>query len=506
MRKISTFLAALLVFTALAVSFGPAQNAQAFSFSEIDYSEFERYTSGKAGEHIYFGMNLDYEEAKTLDLTGWKAALCPAGTNSLSDAVAVFDITNENKNIHSSEEWGQWAQLNMNGELKKDIPDGYYSQFIFDADGNIVYDNYGHIGAYVNKILLSYDACVMNDDGYAYAYVYSENPAVNASTYPTLYASDKKTAITSFEDYKITISEYGRTVHNYKLKILDDSEFTYDDGEAITYFYYKAGTPCVKLPEYEEKAPESDVSGNDVSGNDVSGEDTENKENTPINDGGIGLSPSDEDGFSYMYVRDMNKYVEKYNLDWEIKSPFEDVDDEDAEDEDDDEDEESASANVGGESIDVSVDKIKESDVPTVQNAINNIVSWVSQIASKPTEVVKVLNQYAPAMKVSKVLAGGTLELELEDNVDISSGATITFTNEEISEQVKSGDKVIVLHVKHDGAIEYIPATAGDGSITATFKSLSPVAWYKVEASGNSNSVSPKTGISFWNFLRNLFN
>ena len=81
----------------------------------------------------------------------------------------------------------------------------------------------GYPRAYINKTLVSMDCDMMNNDGYAYAYVYSESPALNAGTYPTFYAADKATAVTSFSDYTTEVNEGGYKVHIYRLNILDQA-------------------------------------------------------------------------------------------------------------------------------------------------------------------------------------------------------------------------------------------------------------------------------------------
>jgi len=473
MKKISAFLASLLLFTAIAMSFGPAKTVQAFPSSEIDYSEYDWYESAKAGTQIYFRMSLDYDLASTVDVTGWKAALCPPDSVSLADAAVTFDISNDDKYINDEY---KFARVSLTATLPADIKEGNYTQLFFDAAGNPVGGS-GTTSTYINKTLLYFDCALMNDDGYAYAYVYSENPAINASTYPTFYGADKKTPITSFDDYTTTVSEFGKTVHHYRLNILDKSQFAMSE-EYLTYLYVKAGTPNVAIS----------VSGNDAGA---------------VNDGGIGLNTSDAEGFSYIYVRDLNAYVEKYDLDWEVKSPFDDGDPVEAEPEEDDEEQYKIDtpAVVGDKEVSVYVKEIKGANSSEEQHAINNLVYWVEHLS----DAVGAMNQYAPSMKVSKVLAAGALDLAIEGGVDISKGAKITFTDANIAAQVKAGDKVVVLHVKHDGTIEYVPAVAGDGNITATFTSLSPIAWYKVEANGSSGAVSPKTGVSFWDYLKELF-
>lgn len=59
---------------------------------------------------------------------------------------------------------------------------------------------------------------------------------------------------------------------------------------------------------------------------------------------------------------------------------------------------------------------------------------------------------------------------------DLAGGVAITFTAYGIS----AGDNIVVLHLKKDGTWEQISATAGDGVITGTFTSLSPVFYAKV--------------------------
>lgn len=499
MKKISVFMASLVAFVAIALSFGPTQQVQAFAESEINFSEYDRYSSSKAGASISFYMSLSMDCAESMDITGWKAALCPANNKTLDGAVAVFDLSNENKIINTS---FNYACVSLYTSLATDIPEGMYDTVIFDAAGNMVFEG-GYPRAYINKTLVSMDCDMMNNDGYAYAYVYSESPALNAGTYPTFYAADKATAVTSFSDYTTEVNEGGYKVHIYRLNILDQAAFTLD-AEGLTWLYYKMGTPNVS------------VSGNDAA-----------------NDGGIGLYATDAQGFGYTYAFNLNNYIEKYNLDYTAVSPFDnisggtdggnagdsteggstdgscggstDVNNGACNDNSGNSDTHETTTTVNGQNISLSVGTIGGSDNPQVQTAINDIVRWTNQISSQPSQVVSVLNQYAPSMRVNSVVAGGTLDISINGSADISSGARITFTDENIAANVTSGDRVIVLHVKHDGTIEYVPAVADNGSITATFTSLSPVAWFKVTASDNANMVSPKTGFSFWDFLIDLF-
>lgn len=75
-------------------------------------------------------------------------------------------------------------------------------------------------------------------------------------------------------------------------------------------------------------------------------------------------------------------------------------------------------------------------------------------------------------------------------------GLKVTFN----LEGVKAGENIVLLHQKHDGTWEtIIPDSVGDGEITATFTSLSPVAIVKVEVpkteAGTDGEKAPKTGV-----------
>ena len=125
----------------------------------------------------------------------------------------------------------------------------------------------------------------------------------------------------------------------------------------------------------------------------------------------------------------------------------------------------------------------------------------MEEISSSPADVVSTLKAYAAGIDFSSVTAGGTLDISVTNGADISSGKPITFTDDKIAANVTSTDQIVVLHVRNDGTIECVPATAGDGCITATFNSLSPVAWFKVSNAEKVTAVSPKTGESFWSFI-----
>lgn len=68
--------------------------------------------------------------------------------------------------------------------------------------------------------------------------------------------------------------------------------------------------------------------------------------------------------------------------------------------------------------------------------------------------------------------------------VDLTAGVPITFR----AAGVSTGDLVVVLHLTEAGQWENIPAVAGDGVITGTFTSLSPVFYAKITTATASDT------------------
>ena len=284
MKKLSGFLVAVMMFVMVATAMGRVENVNAFPESEIDYSQYEWYESSKAGTSIYFRLDVPYEEAKTLDVTGWKAGICPENNLTLAGAVVTVDVLPDYKWVNDEYQYGV---VSFSYTLKQDIPEGDYVYAFFDKDGKLVEAPYLGGGTHVNKVLVSSSCWVMNNDGYAYAYVYSENPVVNASTYPTLYAADQTTPVTTFADYTVGKSRYGETVHYYKLKITDAAAIDLA-GANRTCTYYSMGTPTLATG----------------------------------NDGGVGLLRSTANGIDWTYVMDLNAYAQEYPDVFKVEDPF----------------------------------------------------------------------------------------------------------------------------------------------------------------------------------------
>lgn len=90
---------------------------------------------------------------------------------------------------------------------------------------------------------------------------------------------------------------------------------------------------------------------------------------------------------------------------------------------------------------------------------------------------------------VQKVMSVGVVGIEKMSGVDLSQGVEITFP----ASGITAKDDIIVFHLTEDGVMECITAKAGDGVITATFTSLSPVYYFKVENAGNGTNSGEGT-------------
>jgi hypothetical protein len=498
MKKISVFLAAVLLFTAALTV--PSQSVKAFSSSEMKTKGFRFYVSVDEMKQCNVEFTLYNNDAQTssdaenaaetatytvegVKASGMYAALTLSkyttdvtGDKAIEGTVVnASDFTVEEVSLNDNQ-YG--VKIKFSVPLPSDLPDGFYMVALFNEDGSVVKNGMTtcictYSWGFTSKPVADFSCYVINDDGYAYAYVSSENISFGAEDYPIFY-DDNKNAITTYDSFTKETTKNGETVYAYKLKINDNGQnlFTNSLNSSEEYLYYK------------------------------------------LNSDSYHLYKTDVDGYAYTNILDYNEWMEKYGVaDEEETDSTTDSDDENDDDDDDDDDDNaevsdmSASASNGGESIPVSIYDIQSSSIPEVQASINNLVNWVSKVSSNPADVVTVLRQYAPLLGILDVQAGGTLELSVPEGYDISSGVPITFTNSSIASNVKSGDRIVVLHVKHDGSIEYVPATANDGSITATFTSLSPVAWYKVSTSStstNPGAVSPKTGFNFWDYILDL--
>lgn len=139
-------------------------------------------------------------------------------------------------------------------------------------------------------------------------------------------------------------------------------------------------------------------------------------------------------------------------------------------------------------------------EVQGAQDANGNSVS--ASISSVPAEYAEAVNEIKTTEGLQTVLGDAYVEgMEVVDAMDVSvpEGTSMPVTITFDVPGVGPDTKVAVLHF-NGSEWEVVEATVGDGTITATFTSLSPVAFVvdKNIATGavtsNGSSVSPKTG------------
>lgn len=154
---------------------------------------------------------------------------------------------------------------------------------------------------------------------------------------------------------------------------------------------------------------------------------------------------------------------------------------------------ENVKANVSGTTTEnVSVQSFDENEYGVTVDTV---------AAAAKTEIMKV----APNATSAELV--GVADVTYEGEIP-AEGVAITLK----VDGIKAGDKVFVIHYTSADTYEVLEATAGDGTVTVTFKSLSPVAIvkYTVEAAASTGdttttvnttttvdttTTSPKTGV-----------
>lgn len=146
------------------------------------------------------------------------------------------------------------------------------------------------------------------------------------------------------------------------------------------------------------------------------------------------------------------------------------------------------------------VTNAKDADNKSVEIIVEKLTSDGQAAAEevKKTETLKsvLADQYVEGMQVLDVQEVSVVG----DKTLVKFPVTITFT----VPGVVSTTKVAVLHYNKQGVWEVVPSQAGEGTITATFNDLSPVAFIvdkntssSTTGTGNGSATSPKTGESF---------
>ena len=129
-----------------------------------------------------------------------------------------------------------------------------------------------------------------------------------------------------------------------------------------------------------------------------------------------------------------------------------------------------AYANVTVAAGGIVIDGVASTAAPTVKAVTT------AQVEAAQTQAVA---SVAPTAKVLQIDV--TLPVSFEK-------AQLTFS----VNGVTAGQKIAVLHQKHDGSWEVInPDSVGNGTVTATFTSLSPIAFVAYNASAQTGETTP---------------
>lgn len=130
-----------------------------------------------------------------------------------------------------------------------------------------------------------------------------------------------------------------------------------------------------------------------------------------------------------------------------------------------------AYANVTVAADGIVIDGVASTAAPTVKTVTT------AQVEAAQTQAVA---SVAPTAKVLQMI-DVTLPVSFEK-------AQLTFS----VNGVTAGQKIAVLHQKHDGSWEVInPDSVGNGTVTATFTSLSPIAFVAYNASAQTGETTP---------------
>ena len=229
MKKISCFLAAVMLFIAMASPFEPASTVHAYSESEI--SENGIYNNNTFPIEIEQVCDFAYPSSYELQLV----------KHETGEVVSRVNASKEPTENEDSQKCIVKATMN----IPSDFQDGLYGLKIVRTHKGTKSEVYSASERIYTKKTPTWEfyCDVMNDDGFAYAYVYDDNnncPLKDDSHFPELYGPDKSTKVASFDSFS-TENVDGTNVYIYKLKIDDPDAFAMDS-TGHTYVYYRMNT------------------------------------------------------------------------------------------------------------------------------------------------------------------------------------------------------------------------------------------------------------------------
>ena len=135
---------------------------------------------------------------------------------------------------------------------------------------------------------------------------------------------------------------------------------------------------------------------------------------------------------------------------------------------------------------------IKKTDAATIQSAIAKVQNELNDVAALGAKLGNGALS-AAAGDAGKVVTADVLSVvEITAGPDAVKNDDGSYTVTLNVPGVKAGDSVLILHYHMGYWQEIIPVSVGNGTVTAVFKSFSPVAVVKFSADGGV--VAPQTG------------
>ncbi len=160
-----------------------------------------------------------------------------------------------------------------------------------------------------------------------------------------------------------------------------------------------------------------------------------------------------------------------------------------------------ATAVVDGQTLSVTVNEtganatdVQKTEMDAFMQELGSMEGLTEEEKNKKEEeAYNSLFQNKGGLNVTVKGAHGSMDLSLPGVTFPAEGIKITFT----AKDVKATDRIVVLHLTADGTWEVIrDAVAGDGTITGTFTSLSPVFYAVVEPEEQQTAEETNAGYS----------
>ena len=135
----------------------------------------------------------------------------------------------------------------------------------------------------------------------------------------------------------------------------------------------------------------------------------------------------------------------------------------------------------------------KTSETTTTEATAYANVTVAAGVASTAAPTVKAVTTAQVEAAQTQAVASVAPTAKVLQMIDVT--LPVSFEKAQLTFSVNgvtAGQKIAVLHQKHDGSWEVInPDSVGNGTVTATFTSLSPIAFVAYNASAQTGETTP---------------